>query len=48
MNSAGPCKGGRGDQQKLTTLGRVITALVEHLGHVPYRYIWVSFSVACK
>lgn len=25
--------------KSLLTLGRVINALVEHLGHVPYRYI---------
>lgn len=32
--------------QSLLTLGRVITALVEHSGHIPYR--WVRHCSACR
>ena len=28
--------------QSLLTLGRVITALVEHLNHIPYRYAYLK------
>lgn len=32
--------------KSLLTLGRVITALVEHSGHIPYRFVWLILSIA--
>jgi hypothetical protein len=34
--------------QSLLTLGRVITALVEHAPHVPYRYVTCLLTLYCK
>lgn len=35
--------------KSLLTLGRVINALVEHSGHIPYRYEWqLRHVLSCK